>query len=67
MNSKYEYKMCCFNGLTSMGICDELNKLGKDGWQLISQPTHLICNGINTELDMFVFIREYHEINMITD
>ncbi len=65
--TKYEYIMRCFDGLTSNGICEEMNKLGKEGWKLISQPQRLNCNGINTNLDMFVFIREYHETNMIVD
>lgn len=67
MKNKYEYKMACFNGMTSLAICEELNKLGKDGWKLISQPQNISCKGINTELDMWVFIRKYSEINMITE
>lgn len=64
---KYEYIMRCFDGLTSQGICEELNKLGNDGWKLISCPTNMSCNGINTKLDMFIFVREYYEISMIID
>lgn len=67
MNAKYEYCMRCFDGLTSNGICEELNKLGELGWKLISTPQKLNCNGINTNLDMFVFIREYYERTMIID
>ena len=67
MKTKYEYLMRCFDGLSSMGICEEMNKLGKEGWQLISSPRKLSCSGINTNLDMFVFVREYHETNMIID
>jgi len=50
-----------------MGICEEMNKLGKEGWKLISSPGKLNCSGLNTNLDMFVFVREYHETNMIID
>ena len=67
MKIKYEYLMRCFDGLTSMAICEEMNKLGEKGWKLISSPGKLNCNGINTNLDMFVFVREYHETNMIID
>ena len=67
MKTKYEYLMRCFDGLTSQAICEEMNKLGNDGWKLISNPTNLNCNGINTSLDMFVFIREYYETNMIME
>ena len=66
-NCKYKYRMRCFDGLTSSAICEELNNLGKEGWKLISTPTNLSCNGINTKLDMFVFIKEYYETDMIVD
>ena len=67
MYPKYEYIMRCFNGLTSAAICEELNKLGKEGWELIIAPTNLNCSGINSEVDMFIFKREYVELQMITD
>lgn len=67
MKTKYEYLMRCFDGLSSMGICEELNKLGEEGWKLVSSPGKLNCSGLNTNLDMFVFIREYYETNMIVD
>ena len=59
--------MRCFDGLTSSAICEELNKLGKEGWELISGPTNLNCNGINTKLDMFIFKREYAEVQIINE
>lgn len=67
MKTKYEYLMRCFDGMSSMGICEEMNKLGEEGWKLVSSPGKLSCSGLNTNLDMFVFVREYHETNMIID
>ena len=67
MNEKFEYCMKCFTGMTSKGICEELNKLGMEGWKLISIPQNLNCSGINTDLDMWVFVRNYKEIQIIND
>lgn len=67
MNEKYQYSMKCFTGMTSTGICEELNKMGKEGWKLISIPQNLNCTGINTDLDMWVFVRKYSEMNLIVD
>lgn len=67
MNEKFEYCMKCFTGMTSSGICEELNKLGQEGWKLISSPGKLSCSGINTDLDMWVFIRKYNETNLIVE
>lgn len=59
--------MKCFTGMTSSGVCEELNKLGREGWKLISSPGKLSCSGINTDLDMWVFIRKYNETNLIVE
>ena len=67
MTEKFEYCMKCFTGMTSSGVCEELNKMGKEGWKLISNPEKLNCQGINTDLDMWVFIRSFREFNMIID
>lgn len=64
---KYEYIMRCFDGLTSAAICEEMNKLGQEGWKLVSSPNNIICQGINTNLDMFIFMRDYYELNIVTD
>lgn len=33
---KFEYTYKAFNGFTIAKIVDELNNMGKDGWELIS-------------------------------
>lgn len=64
---KYEYIMRCFDGLTSAAICEELNKLGEEGWKLIACPQNMTCSGINIKLDMFVLMKEYYEMTMVVD
>ena len=64
---KYEYLLRCFDGLTSIGIIEEMNKLGSEGWKLVSNPGNISCEGINNNLGIFVFMREYFELNMIND
>ncbi len=67
MTEKYEYMMRCYNGMTSAAILEDMNKLGQEGWQLISNINNLSCTGINSDLPMVIFIRSYAEIQIIND
>ena len=67
MTEKYEYKMRCFDGLTSSAILEELNKMGQEGWELINNVSNLQCTGINTSLSMFIFKRRYAEFTIINE
>ena len=59
---KYEYIGKSFNGMTTNAIIEELNKLGNNGWELINVDVNLLTVGINNDLPMFLFKREYHEL-----
>lgn len=59
---KYEYIGRSFNGMTTNAIIEELNKLGDNGWELINVDVNLFTVGINNDLPMFLFKREYHEL-----
>ena len=67
MTEKYEYMMRCYNGMTSTAILEDMNKLGKEGWHLISNMNNLSCTGINAEVPMAIFMRSYAEIQIIND
>jgi len=67
MTEKFEYEMRCFDGLTSAAILENLNKMGQEGWELISDINCLQCTGINTSLPMFIFKRSYAEFTIINE